>query len=67
MDELISYIEPKKVFMHELISYIEPLSIARNVIILSFWIYSPEVPPPGTGVGFLFFIVSIEKHPNEHI
>ena len=24
MDELISYIEPKKVFMDELISYIEP-------------------------------------------
>ena len=27
MDELISYMEPKKVFMHELISYIEPKKV----------------------------------------
>ena len=27
MDELISYIEPKKVFMDELISYIEPKKV----------------------------------------
>ena len=27
MDELISYMEPKKVFMHELISYIKPKKV----------------------------------------
>ena len=33
MDELISYIEPKKVFMDELISHIEPKKVFMDELI----------------------------------